>query len=108
MTVAANMAAVARLENPLRLSNFGGSGLDKTVSSFRKETTNTKVTTDAEKSTTNTPNTRLVDELHIVSSWTAHHRRRRKSLVVRHPTGIAYHFDRESRFQAASWMSRQF
>ena len=28
MTVAMNMAAVARLENPRRLSNFEGSGLD--------------------------------------------------------------------------------
>ena len=29
MTVTVNMAAAMRLENPCRLSNFGGSGLDK-------------------------------------------------------------------------------
>ena len=29
LTVAMNMAAIVRLENPRRLSNFEGSGLDK-------------------------------------------------------------------------------
>ena len=37
MTVAMNMAAVARVENPRRLSNFEGSDLDKKIKSGLQE-----------------------------------------------------------------------
>ena len=37
MTVAMNMAAVARVENPRRLSNFEGSDLDKKIKSSLQE-----------------------------------------------------------------------
>lgn len=52
MTVATNMAVLGRLENPRRLPSFGHqvSSLLKT-----KEATNIEITTDAEKSTTKTP-----------------------------------------------------
>ena len=58
MEVAANMAVVARLENPFRLSSFE----DQVLLRIQEEKTNAKITTDAEKSTTNTPDTRLVNE----------------------------------------------
>ena len=47
MMVAANMAAVARLENPLCLSRFGDQVLLRNKRGFRKEKTNAKITTDA-------------------------------------------------------------
>jgi hypothetical protein len=67
MTVATNMAAVARLENPFRLSSFGDQVLLRNKRLCRKEKTNAKITTDAEKSTTNTPVIELVDEPHTAS-----------------------------------------
>ena len=63
MTVATNITAVGRLENPRRLSSFG----DQVLLRNRKETTNTKITTDTEKSTTNSPDTELVYGPHVAS-----------------------------------------
>jgi len=57
-----NMAAVARLENPFRLSSFGDSGLVEKQGVLWKEKTNTKIMTDPEKSRTDTPVFVLVDE----------------------------------------------
>ena len=54
LAVAMNMAAIVRLENPRRLSNFEESGLKRKAVS-KKEKTNIKITTDAAKTTTNTP-----------------------------------------------------
>ena len=63
MTVAMNMAAIMRLENPLRLSSF----IDQVLIQSRKEETDIKITTDAAKSTTNTPVIELVDQLYRTS-----------------------------------------
>ena len=65
MTVTVNMAAAMRLENPCRLSNFGGSGLGKKKISGCQ--TNIWITTDAAKSTTNTPVIGLGDQLYSTS-----------------------------------------
>jgi len=67
MTVTANTAALARLENPLRLSSFGDQVLLREIRVFRKEKTNARIMTDAEKSRTNAPDTELVDEPHTAS-----------------------------------------
>jgi len=67
MTVAMNMVAVARLENPFRLSSFRGLGLVEKQAAL-KEKTNAKITIDAEKSTTNTPVIELVDESYTTAA----------------------------------------
>ena len=64
MTVVTNMAAVARLENTFRLSIFRDQVLFR---NGRREKTNAKITTDAEKSTTNVPETELVEEPYSTS-----------------------------------------
>ena len=57
------MEAAAWLRNPLCLSSFGDQIWFRiNLGAFRKDKTNIKITTDAEKSTTNTPDTELVDE----------------------------------------------
>ena len=70
MAVAMNMAAIARLANPLRLSSFGDQVFVRNRG-FSKEKTHAKITTDAEKSIANTPDVELVDEPHTTSEGDA-------------------------------------
>ena len=68
MAVAPNMNAIARLENPLRLLKVWDQVLTRSERDRRKEKTNTKITTDAEKSTTKTPVIKLMDKPHTTSA----------------------------------------
>ena len=60
------MAAVGRLVNPRRLLSFGIKSCWEKAA-CRKKKTNTKITIDAEKSITKTPDVELVDEPHTAS-----------------------------------------
>ena len=64
ITVATNMAAVARFGNPFRLSSFQDQVL---LGKSAEGETNTKMTTDVEKITMNTPDIELVGELNTAS-----------------------------------------
>ena len=64
MTVVMNMAAVARLENPFRLSISRDQVLFR---NGRREKTNAKITTNAGKSTASAPETELVEEPYSTS-----------------------------------------
>ena len=50
---------------------FRGSGLDKEYEAWRKEKTNTWITTNAAKRTTKTPDVELVDESYTTSKQDA-------------------------------------
>jgi len=100
-TVVTNIAAVARLENPFRLSCFAASW---DIRDFAEEKTNAKMMTDAEKSTTNNPDIKLADEPHTASDEDAH-RRIRKWTIVRDFASSPHQDAGEACFRGASWIN---